>query len=367
MTSSKNIYGLDLMRTIAILMVLSSHTLLLFDTFYFKGIELFNFFGFYGVEIFFVLSGYLIGNILYKSYVLDDFSINTLRVFWIHRWLRTLPNYFLALTINLFLAFFVWKNIPERIWSYFVFLQNSDFQPLFFNESWSLSIEEYAYVLLPVVLFLFSKIKNRNLTFLLSTILLLVIFLFSKINYHCQNGSTDLNYWNTHLKAVIWYRIDAIIYGVLGAWLLNNYEINADKYKKSLLLLSFLLIAFLLFGIGYLQLTIDKYPLFWNVLYLPIASLSVFFSLPFFSSWQSIDNFFARPVVFVSKISYSIYLYHYFIILYLYRIIFEKHISEPLEIMVYVYCYLAIVFVVAYLIYTYFEKPILKWRDKNYS
>lgn len=366
MNNQKSIYGLDLMRAVAILMVLSAHTTLLFDSFYFKGIELFNFCGFYGVEIFFVLSGYLIGNVLYKLYVLDDFSINTVRVFWIRRWLRTLPNYFLALTINLFLAFFVWKVIPDRIWSYFIFLQNSVMQPLFFNESWSLSIEEYTYVLLPLVSLLFFKIKNRNIGFLATTILLLIIFFITKLFYHFNIGSTDVNYWNTHVKAVIWYRIDAIIYGVLGAWLLNNYKKNIERFINGSLLIAFVLIAFLLIGIGYFNLTIDKYPLFWNVFYLPIASLSVFFSLPFFSSWHSSNSFFSRSMVFISKISYSIYLYHYFIILYLYRIVCEKHINEPFEMIVYVCSYLSTVIVVAYLIYTYFEKPILKWRDEKY-
>jgi peptidoglycan/LPS O-acetylase OafA/YrhL len=366
MCNPKDIFGLHFLRAIAILMVLIAHALFLFDSFYFRGIELLFFFGFYGVEIFFVLSGFLIGNILYQSYIKPDFSLEIVCIFWVRRWLRTLPNYFLALSINLLLAFVVWKDIPERVWSYFIFLQNSQIQPLFFNESWSISIEEYAYVLLPVVLILFIKIKNRNLGFISSVVLLLIVFGLSKLHYHNQNSSTDLNYWNTHLKAVLWYRIDAIIYGVLAAWMINNFKAFADKYCKQLFVVAFLVVVFLLTGIGFFKVTIDKYPLFWNVFYLPVASLSVLFFLPLFNYWQITGSVFAKPIVFISKISYSIYLFHYFIILYLYRYIFEKYIHNSAEIVTYIVFYFAIVFIVSFMVYTFFEKPILKWRDDKY-
>ena len=366
MQNQKNIFGLDFMRAVAILMVLSSHSLLLFDTFYFKGIEIFHFFGFFGVEIFFVLSGFLIGNILYKNYLLETFSFKSLKTFWMRRWLRTFPNYFLALFINLFLAFFVWENIPKRIWSYFLFLQNSTTQPEFFNESCSITIEEYAYILFPICLILLIKKSNKNISFLLATIFLLLVFLFTKWYFHSNFSQNNLNHWNINLKAVLWYRIDAIIYGVLGAWIVNNYNSLMYKFRIQLLLIGLIFVSFLLFGIGFFKLTIQNYPLFWNVFYLPITSLSIFFSLPFFNSWSTFNSIFKKPIVLISKISYSIYLFHYYILLYLYRIIFEKYINKPFESIIYIFGYLSLVFMVSYLIYNYYEKPILKWRDKNY-
>lgn len=365
--NSNRIFGLDLMRAIAILMVLSSHTLSLFDAPRFKGIDLLYFFGFFGVEIFFVLSGFLIGNILYKAYMKSDFSFSEMKNFWMRRWLRTLPNYFLALMINLLLAFFLWESVPERIWTYFVFLQNIKTQPLFFNESWSLSIEEYAYLLFPIFLFFFVKIKDRRKSFLFVVILFLVSFFLAKCFYHYSFSVAEMNYWNLNLKSVLVYRIDAIVYGVLGAWLINNFSNFFYKCRYPLLLIGFLIIGFLLFGIRFLKLSIETSSLFWDVFYLPLSSIGVLFSLPFFNSCKFSTSFFSKSIVLISKTSYSIYLFHYFIVLYLFTEFVKPYITTPLHSVFYVLGYLAATFVVSFAVYNYFEKPILKWRNNNYN
>jgi len=82
--------GLDYLRAAAILCVLIAHT---------AKETLLGSLGFIGVEIFFVLSGYLIGGILLSSYARhgEAPSWPMLREFWVRRWLRTVPNYFLFL------------------------------------------------------------------------------------------------------------------------------------------------------------------------------------------------------------------------------------------------------------------------------
>jgi peptidoglycan/LPS O-acetylase OafA/YrhL len=143
------IFGLDLMRTIAILMVLSGHCLWIYpqdDSLFHQLLQLF---GFFGVEIFFVLSGFLIGKILYHLYLKDDFSLATVFYFLKRRWFRTFPNYYLVLLINILIAGFIGQETP-KLWRYFFFLQNFKITMLpFFTESWSLSIEEFAYIVLP--------------------------------------------------------------------------------------------------------------------------------------------------------------------------------------------------------------------------
>ncbi|WP_315820610.1 acyltransferase family protein [Paraflavitalea speifideaquila] len=66
MTGNRYI-GFDLMRTMAVMLVLLSHSLA-FLPFAWPREYLYNFMGFAGVEIFFVLSGFLIGNIMYKAF-----------------------------------------------------------------------------------------------------------------------------------------------------------------------------------------------------------------------------------------------------------------------------------------------------------
>lgn len=47
-----------------------------------------------GVDVFFVLSGYLIGKMMFKSFVAEQNTTTALKKFLVSRWFRTLPNYY---------------------------------------------------------------------------------------------------------------------------------------------------------------------------------------------------------------------------------------------------------------------------------
>ena len=92
---TERVFGLDVMRASAILLVLLGHATVWFASF----VPVFNIGclgGYFGVELFFVLSGFLIGSILLR-WLIDPGSTTTLFDFWRRRWLRTLPNYVLFL------------------------------------------------------------------------------------------------------------------------------------------------------------------------------------------------------------------------------------------------------------------------------
>ena len=89
------------MRTIAILSVVCSHFLWIYPDLNNGFTQLLRLSGFMGVEIFFVLSGYLIGGILYRLVVTQQQGGRRLGYFLIRRWFRTLPNYNLVLLINI--------------------------------------------------------------------------------------------------------------------------------------------------------------------------------------------------------------------------------------------------------------------------
>ena len=165
--TSKRIPGLDIVRSIAILAVVLAHS----SEFLLRlanapcignGIRGFvNFvspLGSLGVELFFVLSGFLIGNILIKTFISSDsFSWQDVRGFWIRRWFRTLPLYWLILTVNIIMYRIMDLRSHEmnKALDYF-FIQNLWYpHPIyFFGEAWSLSVEEWFYLTLPVAMYI---------------------------------------------------------------------------------------------------------------------------------------------------------------------------------------------------------------------
>ena len=99
--TTHRIFGLDLIRCFAIIIVVRNHssTLLAYVFPNLPHLLLPD-----GVDLFFVLSGFLIGSILMQT--LEDrktINISIISSFLKRRWLRTLPNYFLFLLINVIL------------------------------------------------------------------------------------------------------------------------------------------------------------------------------------------------------------------------------------------------------------------------
>jgi peptidoglycan/LPS O-acetylase OafA/YrhL len=110
------------------------------------------------VPAFFVLSGYLIGGILFNSCNREGFF----RVFYGRRILRILPVYYITLLVVGCVGFAHGVHLNYRFWAHFIYIQNllprySDlgFAPHFtLIHLWSLAIEEQFYLTWPVVVWL---------------------------------------------------------------------------------------------------------------------------------------------------------------------------------------------------------------------
>ena len=139
---SKRIFGLDILRAMAIIDVVIVHggTVLGNIETAFPWIKLIP-----GVPLFFVLSGFLIGSMLINIFEKENVSFSVILNFLKRRWFRTLPNYYLILILNILFVYFgiIKEDFTQFNFSFFIFSQNL-FRPFygFFWESWSISIEE---------------------------------------------------------------------------------------------------------------------------------------------------------------------------------------------------------------------------------
>lgn len=366
----QRVFGLDIMRAVAILLVVFSHALWIVPGE--KGLipDVLSLAGVIGVEIFFVLSGFLIGRIVYKIFVTDDFNFNRVKYFWVRRWFRTLPNYYFILIVNIITAIYLGTELPDNLWQYFFFLQNFAWEmPLFFTESWSLPIEEFAYIIGPLLLYVLVLFKlniSKSKLFGLVTIAIILFFTITKIIYNINTDQSDMFFWNVNLKASTLYRIDAIYFGVFAAYL---SMVESKKWNK-LSGLSFVIGAIIFMGLNYIiptkQLFIETHPFFWNVLYLPINSIAIALCLPLLSNIKSAPKFISIPVTTISIISYSMYLLHYSIVLQLLKYYFPSEGLSSFDVSIYISVYVIITILLSYILYKVFEKPMMDIRDKSF-
>lgn len=356
------------MRATAILMVLSSHCLWIYPESNSFFAQLLKLFGFLGVEIFFVLSGFLIGKILFQSFLNTDFSFSDVKNFLRRRWFRTLPSYFLVLLINIIIGGIVGYEM-ESLWKYFFFIQNfSHAMPAFFPESWSLSVEEWAYVILPLSMLAvayFVKPKNKSLFFVVFLSLLLVLSLWAKINRYENTVNANLNDWNVSLKAVVIYRLDAIFYGVLSSWIYCQYPSFWKKNKMVFLAAGIFGLLFIFFGFAKMALTAESQNAVLYTIYLPIISIAIALFLPFLSRWKTEKSLLKKPIVFISLISYSIYLLHYSVILQLLKHFMPVAEFSKTQLHIFTFAYLIVTIAFSFWFYKFYEKPIMDLREKS--
>lgn len=162
---NRYITGLDGLRAIAVLAVIAYH--LNFD--WAAG-------GLLGVTVFFVLSGYLITDLLIAEFVTSD-RIN-FKNFWIRRARRLLPAMFTMLIVVITWVTIFEQSMLDRLeedtvaailyvsnWWY-IFQDLSYFEsfgpPSLLTHFWSLAVEEQFYILWPLVILLVLKMKVKE-------------------------------------------------------------------------------------------------------------------------------------------------------------------------------------------------------------
>ena len=359
--STSRIFGLDLLRTLAILLVCLLHGREFMVPFYpnFPNLWIVD-----GVDLFFCLSGFLIGRIFINDFrKTGNLNFANLLQFWKRRWYRTLPNYYLILAVNVLFFYYRNRNFNiDNLWKYLLFLQNFSVVQCFhfFTESWSLAIEEWFYIVFPFLCSLLKFFTKWDVykVVLISTLTTIIGSLIARNIIISHFPELDIHNWIKEFRNVVIFRIDSIVYGVLGAYLSLKYNSIWLNYKNAMLLL----------GISGLYYMNFYYPLhnsnYYKVNYDALNSLSILSMLPFLSSWNINPRIWiSRFVTFISKISYSMYLINASLIFNILNI-YNKAENGNRAILNYTLFWLLTIFF-SFLIYQYFERPTTALRDKK--
>jgi peptidoglycan/LPS O-acetylase OafA/YrhL len=362
--TKERVFGFDILRCIAILFVLFSHTsFMLPATERQKDIYL-VYFGFTGVEIFFVLSGFLVGRIFLELIAGRSFSLPLLRYFWVRRWFRTLPAYYLSLILYTSLVYYTQHWCIFDIHSnllFLVFLQNFwSPSPEFFRHAWSLSVEEWFYLLLPLWIWLFYRfIKVRNITLsgilacigLITALRVLIVIVYNPV-------------WNLSVRAITPLRLDSLMMGVLSAYIYLHYKEQWKKYA-GICFIAGLIIT--LFASAWLYIDVIRHPdaagFFSKTFFFNVFTGGIALCMPYMSSVRNARvKIIGGFVTYVSIVSYSLYLLHV-LFMYVYLTVCYKF-GFPETLLVRFWGTWIVCLIGAGVMYRFFEKPCTDLRDR---
>lgn len=354
--------GMDMVRTIAVLTVLVGHALIFFPQFF--KVQWLIFLAVFGVELFFSLSGFLIGNILIRMSQ-DTIDFKQVASFWLKRWLRTVPVYLVIVIIIMLVK-------QKFYWSYLVFLQNyfaADLND--FKVSWSLTIEEWFYLTFPMVMYLLNKMRHL-IKLKANHIVVLAMIIYVVIPQLLRYLAIDQSsHWDEMIRKQIHLRMDAIAYGVLLAYF---YHINKQWFIKkhhSVILGLCLVVGFIGMWWGFNQfinIFNARSIMLNNVIFYPLINIFCTVIVAYFIRFQHYSSAKLQQVIlFISLISYSLYLVHFPVYDW-----FRQFVDSKSSAFFYLFVAIVCIFICGTFLYRTVEKPFIDLRNKrmtskNYS
>lgn len=367
------IIGFDIMRGIGAMLVVYGHGR---TKMYFFPVlnEFLSVLGFWLMDLFFVQSGFLIGMIIIKMYEKEkQFNFKTAYNFWIRRWMRTLPNYYFVL----FLTTILWAVFDGKFMflklkyiAYLVFSQSA-FTPNgpFLEESWSLCIEEWFYLIFPLTILIGHKILmyrgfkqhlvKRNI--LISLIVLFTFPLILRLVVLLSNIGID---W-IEMSRMTFFRLDTIGYGILMAWINVYYKDIFIKYRDQFGIMFLVLIGtyFLYFyQIILPQATHQKSILSYSLIFILSGMASLCLSVYMRDFKVKKITPFIKVVTHLSITSYSIYIFHLSVVMFLIDKFFLP--TNKLENVVLFIIYLIGSVLFSILVYKFYEHPMTEMRER---
>ena len=362
---SKYLPSIDSLRALAVLAVIIYHV----DVNYLPG-------GFLGVDLFFVLSGYLISSLIIKEFKKTG-TVN-LYNFYIRRARRLLPAVYFMITIGLvvmvlFNEVLLRKSHLDAIFGYiyssnwWYIFHKLDYFDSFgaqspFKHLWSLAIEEQFYMIFPLLFLLVNgKKKSKDGTYKLNKNFLYVVLGLILVSLIAHILLFDINnisriYFGTDTRAF------SLLVGVVGAILYPMERLHSKVTPQQNMIYSVVSLASIATLITVMVYTSEYNTWLYRGGFLLVAILGLIVIISSGKQHTLMSKLLSfKPVVFIGKISYSLYLWHFPILVLTTPV---SEIGNPN--IIFVILRVILTFVLATASYMFVETPIRKLGFKNY-
>ena len=362
---SKYLPSIDSLRALAVLAVIIYHV----DVNYLPG-------GFLGVDLFFVLSGYLISSLIIKEFRKTG-TVN-LYNFYIRRARRLLPAVYFMITVGLvvmvlFNEVLLRKSHLDAIFGYiyssnwWYIFHKLDYFDSFgaqspFKHLWSLAIEEQFYMIFPLLFLLVNgKKKSKDGTYKLNKNFLYVVLgliLVSLIDHILLFDINNISriYFGTDTRAF------SLLVGVVGAILYPMERLHSKVTPQQNMIYSILSLVSIAGLITVMIYTSEYNTWLYKGGFLLVAILGLIVIISSGKQHTLMSKLLSfKPIVFIGKISYSLYLWHFPVLVLTTPV---SEIGNPN--IFFVILRIVLTFAVAIVSYVFVETPIRKLGFINY-
>ena len=327
----ERLIGLDLARALAILSVVIGHS----------GWPLPL-----GVDLFFALSGFLIGSLLLD--IIDrDPSLRSWFIFLVRRWMRTLPLYVLWVVV-LFMLVPPTHDLGLHALKYLTFTQNFAW-PMprlnWFGVSWSLAVEEWFYLLFSAILIALAA-WTRRWAVLIACGVFIAVPLFLRTAIGAIDGT-----WDAQFRKIVVFRLDAIAYGVLIAWLYRYWQVAMHLLAYPLLVLGVVCVILP-------KLNLESVASIRPHLTIPLVPLGFSLMMPWAMQVHIGLSSLTAAIHWLSTRSYCIYITHFSLLKISWLWLGKVNSATLIALLVSA--------TLAELSYRYFEMPLLKRRPPQF-
>ncbi len=364
-TAQKHYIGLDVMRAIAAILIVVYH----YDVHKMEGVSKATkiFFGglWSTVDLFFVLSGFLIASGWFKE--LKSNRPNKFRNFYVKRFFRILPLYYLVL-------FFFWAksefimNRDYNPWRFIFFVQNYVGDLGNFSVSWSLAVEEHFYLIFPLSsLLLLKLISQKKITYVWPILIIIVgIMRYLKTDevmpmLTSLSSREQLDLFEKAIYIPTHMRFDGLLFGVTLASIRVFHPKMWARLKEYKMLFYSIGIALLVYSFIF---SADRYS--FASMSFSFSAMALSFSIlliPLFHEEFNSTKIINKVTVHFAKLSYPLYLVH-FPCFYVVDVILSKTgITNGPGLLHFIFTML-IIYIAALMSNLLIEDPMLKLRNR---